>query len=386
MTEESNQQPIPGYRILQQIGEGGFAKVYLAQHEMLGENVALKIMYPKLARDVANCERFIREARTLAKLRNHDSIVTVHDIAKSGKFYYMAMEYLGGNTLREVLNAGDLQQPVIEVLRSLASALAYAHEAGIVHRDIKPSNIVFSDAGKPVLTDFGIAKRSDKTDLTLTQANVVVGTMEYMAPEQFFGSELDARSDLYALGVVLVEMLTGKHPFKTQDSDFSQILAQRLKSDTLKLEQKHEKWQPVVDRLLTRNPDDRYANAEQLLSHLNELFPSQKTLDNAEAPKHANRGLVLSVGAIALCGALYVAYKQFPLGGDVCELPYKSQQLSSEENATVNLLLKMAQSHEAVGRVTMPAGANAKEAYEVVLGYDPGNQCAQASLERIGNP
>lgn len=386
MTEESNQQPIPGYRILQQIGEGGFAKVYLAQHEMFGENVALKIMYPKLANDVANCERFIREARTLARLRSHDSIVTVHDIAKSGKFYYMAMEYLGGNTLREVLNAGDLQQPVIEVLRSLASALAYAHEAGIVHRDIKPSNIVFNEAGKPVLTDFGIAKRSDKSDLTLTQANMVVGTMEYMAPEQFLGSELDARSDLYALGVVLVEMLTGKHPFKTQDSDFSKILAQRLKSDTLKLEQKHAKWQPVVNRLLTRNPDDRYANAEQLLSHLNELFPPQKTLNDPVAPKHANRGLVLSVGAIALCGALYVAYKHFPLGRDACELPYKSQQLSSEENATVNLLLKMAQSHEAVGRVTMPAGANAKEAYEVVLGYDPGNQCAQASLERIGNP
>ncbi len=385
MAEELQEHPIPGYRILQQLGEGGFAKVYLAQHEMMGENVALKIMYPKLARDVANCERFIREARTLARLRSHESIVTVHDIAKSGKFYYMAMEYLGGRTLKQVLTADGLQQPVIDVLRPLASALAYAHRAGIVHRDIKPSNIIFNDDGKPVLTDFGIAKRRDKSELTLTHTHVVVGTMEYMAPEQFFGSELDARTDLYALGVVLVEMLTGRHPFETDESDFSKILAQRMQDATPRLPPQHSNWQPVIDRLLTRNPDDRYADADQLLSHLDELFPPVTTAGGQTKKALPVRGMLLSAGAFALCGAIYVVYSQFLQQGDVCELPYESSRLSAEESATVNLLLKMAQSHEAVGRVAMPVGANAIEAYQAVLGYDPSNRCAKASLRRIAS-
>ena len=135
------EQPIPGYQIIRQLGEGGFAKVYLAQHELMGETVALKIMYPKLATDVANCERFIREARTLAKLRNHASIVTVHDIAKAGDFYFMAMEYLGGQTLRQALEDGTLNTAPIDIIRPLASALAYAHRQNIVHRDVKPANI-----------------------------------------------------------------------------------------------------------------------------------------------------------------------------------------------------------------------------------------------------
>ena len=163
-------EPVPGYRILDNIGEGGFARVFLAEQAALERNVALKVMSPQLANDVDYCERFLREGKTLAGLSDHADIVTIFDIGQAGQFYYMAMEYLGGPNLQDRITDQGYKGDIDAVLRSVAGALQHAHSSGVVHRDIKPGNVLFRKDGGAVLSDFGIAKsnNSDNTCLLYT--------------------------------------------------------------------------------------------------------------------------------------------------------------------------------------------------------------------------
>ncbi|UVM53369.1 serine/threonine-protein kinase [Pseudomonas sp. B21-015] len=258
---------IPGYDIDGEIGEGAMASVYLATQRSLERKVALKVMAAALAADPSFCERFLREGKTLARL-SHPHTVTIHDIGHVGELYYMAMEYLPNGTLKERIAAGLTPEQGLIYIRQIASALGYAHGLGLVHRDVKPANILFRADGTAVLSDFGIAKSMD--DRTqFTQAGFAVGTPSYMSPEQARGQDIDGRADLYALGVVLYEILVGKLPYTGNDA-LSTALA-HLTEPLPELPVHHGRYQEVLRKLLAKDPADRFPNAAALLQALDNL-------------------------------------------------------------------------------------------------------------------
>ncbi|TBV01107.1 serine/threonine-protein kinase [Phytopseudomonas dryadis] len=285
---------IPGYDIERELGDGAMAVVYLATQRSLERKVALKVMAAALAADPTFCERFLREGRTLARL-SHPNTVTIHDIGNVGNLYYMAMEYLPNGTLKERISAGLSVEQGLVWLRQIASALGYAHAQGMVHRDVKPANILFRADGTAVLSDFGIAKAlDDRTQFT--QAGFAVGTPSYMSPEQARGLDIDGRADLYAVGVVLYEILTGKLPYVGTDS-LSTVLA-HLTEPLPELPMVHGRYQPILERLLAKDPNDRFANAEQLIAALDALaVPAPGDQDDADATRF--QPLVLPASAEA---------------------------------------------------------------------------------------
>ncbi|RMQ88744.1 hypothetical protein ALP97_02660 [Pseudomonas salomonii] len=258
---------IPGYDIEGEIGEGAMASVYLATQRSLERKVALKVMAAALAADPSFCERFLREGKTLARL-SHPHTVTIHDIGNVGELYYMAMEYLPNGTLKERIAAGLTPEQGVTLIRQIASALGYAHAQGLVHRDVKPANILFRADGTAVLSDFGIAKSlDDRTQFT--QAGFAVGTPSYMSPEQARGQEIDGRADLYALGVVLYEILVGKLPYNGTDA-LSTALA-HLTEPLPELPVHHGRYQDVLRKLLAKDPVERFPDAAALLRALDQL-------------------------------------------------------------------------------------------------------------------
>ncbi|WLH12665.1 serine/threonine-protein kinase [Pseudomonas hefeiensis] len=258
---------IPGYDIEGEIGEGAMASVYLATQRSLERKVALKVMAAALAADPTFCERFLREGKTLARL-SHPHTVTIHDIGNVGELYYMAMEYLPNGTLKERIAAGLSPEQGLIYIRQIASALGYAHGLGLVHRDVKPANILFRADGTAVLSDFGIAKSlDDRTQFT--QAGFAVGTPSYMSPEQARGQDIDGRADLYALGVVLYEILVGKLPYTGNDA-LSTALA-HLTEPLPELPVHHGRYQDVLRKLLAKDPAERFPDAAALLRALDNL-------------------------------------------------------------------------------------------------------------------
>nr|WP_277425140.1 serine/threonine-protein kinase [Pseudomonas chlororaphis] len=261
---------IPGYAIERELGEGAMATVYLATQRSLERKVALKVMAAALAADRSFCERFLREGKTLARL-SHPHTVTIYDIGNVGHFYYMAMEYLPNGTLKERIAEGLSPQQGLVYLRQIALALGYAHAQGLVHRDVKPANILFRANGSAVLSDFGIAK-SLEDHTQFTQAGFAVGTPSYMSPEQARGQQIDGRTDLYALGVVLYEILTGKLPYIGSDS-LSTALA-HLTEPLPELPIAHGRCQGILRKLLAKDPAERFADADTLIAALDNLPPA----------------------------------------------------------------------------------------------------------------
>lgn len=258
---------IPGFDIDGEIGQGAMASVYLATQRSLQRKVALKVMAASLAADPTFCERFLREGRTLARLA-HPHIATIHDIGNVGELYYMAMEYLPSGTLKERIAAGLTPEQGLVYVRQMAQALGYAHAQGLVHRDVKPANILFRADGNAVLSDFGIAKSLDD-HTQFTQAGFAVGTPSYMSPEQARGLEIDGRADLYALGVVLYEILVGKLPYSGTDA-LSTALA-HLTEPLPELPIEHGRYQEILRGLLAKDPNERFADAAALLAALDRL-------------------------------------------------------------------------------------------------------------------
>jgi serine/threonine protein kinase len=207
------------YRILAPLGQGGMARVYKGYQENLDREVAIKVLPPWFAADRNFVERFNLEARLVARL-SHANIVTVHDADERNGHLYIVMQLVDGGTLKHRLDQLQERGNVMEIadtlpiFRQLASALTYAHEQGIIHRDIKPVNVLMDRSGRPILSDFGIAKVLASTKDQLTRPGAGVGTPEYMSPEQCMGGAVDGRADIYALGVMLFEALTGRTPFQ----------------------------------------------------------------------------------------------------------------------------------------------------------------------------
>jgi len=204
---------IGGYEINTEIGRGGMAIVYKAYHRSLDRYVALKVLPPQFAFDEDFVHRFQHEARASAKLK-HANIVTVHDVGEQNGMYYIVMEFVNGVSLAELIQKQGAFAPAraAHIIAQVASALDYAHALGFVHRDVKSSNVVIGANDHATLTDFGIVKAAEGTRVTKT--GTIIGTPEYMSPEQIRGQGVDARIDIYALGIVCYEMLTGRVPFQ----------------------------------------------------------------------------------------------------------------------------------------------------------------------------
>src|SRR3979409_127740 len=252
------------YVIKRKLGSGGMADVYLAEDQELGRHVALKLLNERHANDEQFVERFRREAQSAAGL-NHTNIVSVFDRGQAEGTYYIAMEYIDGRTLKELLvRNGPTPIPIaIDYARQILGALAFAHRGGIVHRDIKPHNIVVRKDGRVKVTDFGIARSGAAP---MTEAGSIVGTAQYLSPEQARGAPVDQRSDLYSLGIVIYEMLTGKVPFSGDapvEIAMKHLNAVPEPPSKLRPEIPHD-LDAIVMRALAKEPDQRYASAEEM--------------------------------------------------------------------------------------------------------------------------
>ncbi len=267
MTDTVN---IPGYRVLQPLGVGGMASVYLAVQESLDREVALKVMAPALAANQEFADRFLKEGRITARL-SHPNLVTVFDIGRHENLYYLAAEYIPGGTLRERMNRGMQVYEVLELVRDIAAGLHFAHDKGFVHRDVKPGNILFRNDNSAVLADFGIAKSMDSKTMA-TQIGSSIGTPHYMSPEQARAEKVDGRSDLYALGAVMFECLAQRAPYEAADP-----FTIALMHVTHPLPQLPEplRWlQPIIDSSMAKDANQRYANGEAFIVALDKLVSS----------------------------------------------------------------------------------------------------------------
>ena len=258
---------IPGYKILRQLGRGGMATVYLAMQESVQREVALKVMSPTLLADPDFGERFLREARIAAKL-HHRHVVAIHDVGRNGDYNYIAMEYIGGEPALAMDGTPRSPSFALKVVRETATALHYAHSKGFVHRDVKPDNILLREDGSAALADFGIARASDSST-HVTRTGTVIGTPHYMSPEQARGRTLDGRADLYSLGIVLYELLVGRVPFHAEDSLAIGIM--HITQPIPVLPEHLAALQPLLSRMLAKQPEDRFQNGQILADTIEQL-------------------------------------------------------------------------------------------------------------------
>lgn len=301
---------IPGYTLIKKINSGGMATVYLATQHSVGRTVALKIMKPSLDQDPEFHQRFQREATIIGQL-SHPNIIPIYDIGRHEKFNYISMEFLSKGSLDEKIASGVTTDIALKITLAIAAALEHAHSKGYVHRDIKPENILFREDDSPVLTDFGIA-RTIKSKANMTQVGTVVGTPYYMSPEQAKGETSDGRSDLYSLGVVLYEMLTGTRPFHADSSLALGI--KHIHEQAPKLPTTLFTLQPLMDKLLAKKPEQRFQTARALIDTL-EPIANKKTLllngNDAVKPTH----LLKTLGNLVVRDLHFFAHKSGVLLG-----------------------------------------------------------------------
>jgi serine/threonine-protein kinase len=279
-------QIIGHYRIVRLLGEGGMGEVYLADDINLGRRVALKLLPSQFTRDADRLRRFKHEARAIAAL-NHPNIITIFEIGETDGIHFIATEFIDGQTLRQRMNSKTMKpSEAVEIATHVASALIAAHDSSVVHRDIKPENIMVRKDGLVKVLDFGLAKFAEastagvetRLSATLemtTNAGMVMGTVRYMSPEQARGMKLDARSDLFSLGVVLYEMLAGQSPFAdaTTADEVAAILGREAPPITLPFQELQKGLQRVLTMALRKEREERYQTAQQMLDDLKRLAP-----------------------------------------------------------------------------------------------------------------
>jgi eukaryotic-like serine/threonine-protein kinase len=257
------------YVLAESLGSGGMAEVYLAHDEVLDRDVALKVLRSQYVRDEEFAERFRREARSAASL-SHPNIVQVYDRGETEDgTCYIAMEYVSGGTLKKRIEKGPLEpRKAAAVAAQIADALGEAHEHGVIHRDIKPQNVLVTSSGDLKVTDFGIARAASAVTISVT--NAVFGTAGYISPEQALGEPVSPASDLYSLGVILYEMLTGELPYK---ADNPMAVCMKHVTEPLRPPRKlnpaiPEEMNSLVVKLLAKDSADRYGSAAELLADL----------------------------------------------------------------------------------------------------------------------
>ena len=342
------------YRIESLIGVGGMGEVYLARDERLGRKAALKLLPDNLTIDEAQLSRFKNEARSASAL-NHPNILTVYEIGAEGDRQFIAMEFIEGVTLRASITCGRIKpHAALEIAVQVASALAAAHAAGVVHRDIKPENIMLRPDGYVKVLDFGIAKLTEQrpasdddtseTTATLqTRPGLVLGTARYMSPEQARGQKVDARSDIWSLGVVLYEMVGGSPPFRgeTPSDCIAAILTTEPPPLSGVLPDVPLKLESILQKALRKNSDERYQTTKEMLADLRILkseLEADSSLPQTKAGaesivskiKRHKRGVLLTLAAALLAAAavaysfFFVAPSRLPNEKSIAVLPFEN--------------------------------------------------------------
>lgn len=366
---------IPGYRLHKRLGKGGMAEVYLATQLSLDREVAVKVLLR--TEDAAFTERFIQEGHIVASLR-HPAIITIHDIGQiaDGR-HYLAMEYIGGGDLAQHRGIVFSPSRALDIIRQLAGGLAVVHDGGLVHRDVKPANILFRDDGSVVLTDFGVAK-SVELDNELTHFGIAVGSPAYSSPEQAQCQPLDARSDIYSLGVILAEMLTGTNPFRA--SSYPQTVLNHLQMPIPLLPPALAPYQPLLDRMLAKQPAERFASCRELLAAIDTLTepdmdqtriaPALLMEPQAQPRRRRQRRAVGRWATVA--AVLALAIGALGVGG------YQWFQYSQ-----ISEFLTRAESRLGDGQLTAPAYDNADYYFRQALRLDADNADALDGLRRV---
>src|SRR5213595_3354747 len=353
-------QLIGHYRIESLLGVGGMGEVYLARDERLGRKIALKLLPEHLTADETQLSRFKTEARSASAL-NHPNILTVYEIGVEGTRHFIATEFIEGITLRALLACGRINlHAALEIAVQVASALAAAHEAGVVHRDIKPENIMLRPDGYAKVLDFGIAKLTEQrlasdhyelgtTAVLQTRLGLVLGTGHYMSPEQTRGQKVDARSDIWSLGVVLYEMVGGTQPFRGETP--SDCIASILKTEPPPLSDVLSdvplKLESILETALRKNSDERYQTIKEMLSDLRNLKVEREAEGSSpqikarvesivSKIKRHKRGVLLTLAAAILAAAafaysfFFVAPAPLPNEKSIAVLPFEN--LSEEKS------------------------------------------------------
>ncbi len=255
---------VKGYRFLKRLAVSDHSAVYLAEKDSVGIQIVLKVMrqVPDFAEGAF--DRFLLEYELIAELE-HPNIVRIHDLGVSDDHVHIAMEYLPGGDLRRQIENGVLERDAVEYTRQISSAIADLHSVGILHRDLKPGNIMLRDDGSIALIDFGLAKRT-ACEQDITGGGEIIGTPYYMSPEQGRGHAVDERSDVYSLGIMFYEMLTGERPYGGANA--MGIIFKHREAPVPVLSQKLGQYQPVINKLLAKKPEDRMQSAAEVLEWL----------------------------------------------------------------------------------------------------------------------
>jgi serine/threonine protein kinase len=412
---------IPGYRIIKPIAQGGMAAVYLAEQQSLGRRVVLKLL--KKFDDVYQSARFVTEGRIIASL-NHRNIITIHDIGVIGERHYIAMEFLEGGDLELRNLEGMSVDAALDLVETIGDCLDFLHRKNIIHRDIKPANILFHSDGTPVLTDFGVAKQQE-ADARLTRDGTTLGSPYYISPEQAECKPVDGRSDIYSLGVVLYEMLTGSKPYQGE-SDI-QVIISHLSDPVPSLPPQLGQYQELIDRMIAKSPADRFATAAEMVRYLRELrqgatktsavagtrpagtatgginaapplaaHGTQLSLRSIQAAIHDNSG-IFAAGALTLLLVLAIGFSGMnpaflasaleSITGKTSETTQTRAQDTQKTNGSASAkhtqYLAQAEQARKKLRFATPANDSAYYYYQLILREDPHHQAALQGVAEI---
>ena len=417
---------IEGYRIVRRLGLGGMATVYLGIQRSLGRPVAIKVLATDHTHSEDLVKRFEHEARTIARL-DHPHIVSIFDVGRTsnGQIYY-TMPYLPNGDLAG-RNLRENQAAILDVIRAIADALGYAHEQGIVHRDVKPENVLFDKLDRPLLADFGIAL-SDTHQPRVTREGATIGSSGYMSPEQARSQPLDGRSDIYSLGVLCYELLTGEMPFRGPDT-LSVALA-HIEMPVPRLPPMRRIWQPFIDKAMAKRQEARFQNAEEVLAGLDAIqaritAPPKKgparwwrdVSETTAAIPRRTRALAIGLGITIALASLIVLLPHAPGPAAVppnanaatpseaiqaamhtaVVVPSASSTISATETPTepaapvidtaaIDAMLAEAKDLTAHGKLFAAKGRSASERYLAALKEDPTRKDTVSGIEGLFAP
>lgn len=330
------------YRIIASLGAGGMGEVYLAEDTILERKVAIKVLRERTTGEADHVRRFFREAKATSAL-SHANIAQIYEIGEENRIRFLVLEYVEGRTLREVLTEGSIElSRLLDIAIDIASGLAAAESRGVLHRDLKPSNIMITPAGQAKILDFGLARMQhtgDQTLTELTQAGAVIGTVAYMSPEQALGLELDRRSDIFSLGIILYEMASGKSPFQARSMTEMLVHVVHQEAPPLVFEDAVDgpRLAAIIGRCLEKDRDRRYGSAADLLKDLQQLrldrIVRQTTTLSAtgarpvRSPGPPRHVLAWIVAAVAVLIAAFLLVRSAGNGdiSSIAVLPFENQ-------------------------------------------------------------
>jgi len=411
---------IPGYKIQHQVGQGGMATVYLALQESLNRSVVLKIL--DINGPTANetlIERFLSEGRIVATL-NHPNIITIFDIGIANNSLYISMEYIEGGDLKMRMELPITPDTALDYLAKIGSGLDAAHKMGVVHRDIKPANIMFRDENTPLITDFGISKQLDGVDHDLTSTGLFLGSPNYVSPEQADGIDIDGRTDIYSLGCLFYEMLTGKKPYAS--TTVYDVIIKHKQAPVPVLEKELAEFQPLLNKMMAKDRDKRFKDAAEMVQAIKELQNARNATTTGtdfdvtggghvtnKSSLTLNILLLLLVTAGGILGTLQYAGSKMndtaprignvPISAnlpDTISLPViddSAPAISTNiAEAPVKMTEDVVQALHWLGkkslqdyRLTSPPEDNAYYYYSKLLATDPGDRIAAAGLLNIAD-